>query len=252
MVVTTWDLNFLRSPQITGTFEHSTHALIILNQPFSFPLLHRLWRSTKWHCCADGGANRLFDSFPDNQDRLKWATQTPQVSEAKKLRTLERRFLPSLIKGDLDSIREDVRVFYEKQVKGHSKKKSRKLIATIQGVLVVQDEDQDSTDLMKCVSALQEKEKAEDSPVRPNHYANNFALILCHLAISHHSAWWSVWSFGSNYSYPFISSQIAQKTQARFCCDRWKCWLGSWRCRRILPAPFATATHRVLPRENMK
>ncbi|KIM39768.1 hypothetical protein M413DRAFT_446683 [Hebeloma cylindrosporum] len=125
MPATAWNVNFLRSPQITATNDHSTHALIILNQPFSFPLLHRLWHSTQWHCCADGGANRLFDSFSDNQDRLK--------------------FLPGLIKGDLDSIRPDVRQFYEDQ-----------------GVPVVPDEDQDSTDLMKCVSALEEKERAED------------------------------------------------------------------------------------------
>ncbi|KAJ7158807.1 thiamine pyrophosphokinase [Mycena filopes] len=46
-----------------------------------------------------------------------------------------------LIKGDLDSIREDVREFY-----------------TANGVLVVEDPDQYSTDLMKCVAAIQDKE----------------------------------------------------------------------------------------------
>ena len=48
---------------------------------------------------------------------------------------------------------------------------------TIQGVLVVRDEDQDSTDLMKCVVALEEKERAEDLPVRPCHHADNLVLI---------------------------------------------------------------------------
>jgi thiamine pyrophosphokinase len=36
-------------------------ALIILNQPFSLALLDRLWSSSHWKCCADGGANRLHD-----------------------------------------------------------------------------------------------------------------------------------------------------------------------------------------------
>ncbi|KAG6861035.1 hypothetical protein C0995_004738 [Termitomyces sp. Mi166 len=50
-------------------------------------------------------------------------------------------YLPDLIKGDLDSIRDDVRSFYQSL-----------------GVPVVHDADQDSTDLMKCVSAIEEKE----------------------------------------------------------------------------------------------
>jgi hypothetical protein len=31
---------------------------------------------------------------------------------------------------------------------------------------------------MKCVAALEEKERVEDSPVRPRHHANNLVLIL--------------------------------------------------------------------------
>ncbi|CCM04310.1 uncharacterized protein FIBRA_06481 [Fibroporia radiculosa] len=53
-------------------------------------------------------------------------------------------YLPDLIKGDLDSLRDDVRRYYASQ-----------------GVPIVLDHDQDSTDLMKCVDALIDKEKAE-------------------------------------------------------------------------------------------
>ena len=59
------------------------------------------------------------------------------------------RYLPDLIKGDLDSLRPDVRAFYEAH-----------------GVPVVQQDDQDSTDLMKCIQALEEKERRENNGVR--------------------------------------------------------------------------------------
>ena len=68
----TWDVNFLRAGSQAAD---QPHALIILNQPFSVPLLQRLWNSTEWRCCADGGANRLHDVFlkvPDgNEARLR-------------------------------------------------------------------------------------------------------------------------------------------------------------------------------------
>ena len=44
--------------------------MIILNQPFSIELLNVLWNNCRWHCCADGGANHLYDVFehPEIQD----------------------------------------------------------------------------------------------------------------------------------------------------------------------------------------
>ncbi|KAF8656841.1 hypothetical protein AX16_002389 [Volvariella volvacea WC 439] len=93
-----WNIEFLQSEEV---------------------LLQRVWNSSEWHCCADGGANRLYDI----------------------LGPLREQYLPDLIKGDLDSLRNDVRDYY-----------------TSKGVPVVQDHDQDSTDLMKCVYALEEVE----------------------------------------------------------------------------------------------
>jgi len=122
---THWSLPFL---QTGDEASRSKTALIILNQPFSKALLRRLWHATNWHCCADGGANRLHDVL--NGDRVN-------------------DYLPDLLKGDLDSVREDVRRYYETR-----------------GVRVVRDDDQNSTDLMKCIRALQEKEEADgvDTP----------------------------------------------------------------------------------------
>ncbi|KAI0749579.1 thiamine pyrophosphokinase [Daedaleopsis nitida] len=119
--VTPWEISFL------DPLRQSRNALIVLNQPFSFPLLHRLWQSSTWHACADGGANRLHDVLQDCDGR-----------------DLRHLYTPDLIKGDLDSLRDDVRLYYSSR-----------------GVRIVRDDDQEATDLMKCIAALVEDEKAE-------------------------------------------------------------------------------------------
>ncbi|KAF8149854.1 thiamine pyrophosphokinase Thi80 [Crassisporium funariophilum] len=124
VVRTSWNVRFLQARNATNSSPQIGHALIILNQPFSLALLQRVWNSSQWHCCADGGANRLFDSFSLAKER--------------------EQYFPDLITGDLDSLRPDVREYYSSH-----------------GIPVIQNEDQNSTDLMKCVAAIQEKEKSE-------------------------------------------------------------------------------------------
>ncbi|KAG6810486.1 hypothetical protein H0H92_011666 [Tricholoma furcatifolium] len=116
----TWNVHFLQPQDPSAA---ASRSLIILNQPFSRELLNRVWNSCSWRLCADGGANRLYDTFSDDpESRTKYA--------------------PDLIKGDLDSLRDDVRSYYSSL-----------------GVPVIQDEDQDTTDLMKCVETIEEREK---------------------------------------------------------------------------------------------
>ena len=67
--------------------------------------------------CADGGANRLYDAFPD------------------KLLS----FLPAVVAGDLDSIRPDVQQHFQKAG----------------SEIVDQSHDQDTTDLQKCLSQIE-------------------------------------------------------------------------------------------------
>mmetsp|Transcript_11503 Transcript_11503/g.15003 ORF Transcript_11503/g.15003 Transcript_11503/m.15003 type:complete len:316 (-) Transcript_11503:421-1368(-) len=91
-------------------------ALIILNTNCCGPSFQRLWDISTFHLCADGGANRLHDSLPP---------------------PLRNKYVPSVIKGDLDSLRDDVKDFY------------RDL-----GTKIIRDGDQNCNDFYKCLNEL--------------------------------------------------------------------------------------------------
>jgi thiamine pyrophosphokinase len=134
--ITHWSLPFLQLRQGANNDASGSRkatALIILNQPFSRPLLRRLWQASDWHCCADGGANRLHDLLlrSRNDDAATTTTTTTTTTVAATATTttpadlfIQRGttttgvddYLPDLIKGDLDSVREDVRLYYENRV----------------------------------------------------------------------------------------------------------------------------------------
>jgi thiamine pyrophosphokinase len=106
---THWSLPFL---QTHNEAPRSKTALIILNQPFSKALLRHLWHATDWHCCADGGANRLHDVLNcDTGDAIDTTITTASAASDR-----VDDYLPDLLKGDLDSVREDVRRYYETRV----------------------------------------------------------------------------------------------------------------------------------------
>jgi len=95
-------------------------ALLILNQPIhKVNKFVQLWKSSQIHICVDGGTNRLHDWYIDQK--------------------IDEKFIPDLICGDLDSIKDEIREFYEQ--KGT---KSIKLL------------DQDSTDFQKTLKLLVE------------------------------------------------------------------------------------------------
>ncbi|OCB88768.1 Thiamin pyrophosphokinase [Sanghuangporus baumii] len=130
MSVRQWSTPFLQPVSSKTTANEERRALIILNQPFSAELLKRVWHACKWHACADGGANRLWDVL-----QLQTSSDL-EISD----------FVPEIIKGDLDSLRCDVRENFAKL-----------------GVPIIKDEDQNSTDLMKCMSAIEEIESSTPS-----------------------------------------------------------------------------------------
>ncbi|KAG2230062.1 hypothetical protein INT48_005390 [Thamnidium elegans] len=99
-------------------------CLIILNQPITHvDSFNRLWDNASFRFVADGGSNRIYDAFKHDQRILA-------------------RYIPDEIRGDLDSIRPEVRSYYESK-----------------SVTITKKTEQDSTDFMKCVALLKEKEK---------------------------------------------------------------------------------------------
>lgn len=94
------------------------NALIILNQKIELPVFLDLWQQYSLRVCADGGANRLFDYFTTESDRLA--------------------HIPDFIIGDLDSLRDDVRQWY-----------------AARGCVVIRQSTQYATDLHKCLDLVQ-------------------------------------------------------------------------------------------------
>src|SRR5262245_50638433 len=107
---TLWNLTFLDPlcPIPDKCLDEETRrALVILNQPFSPSLLRRLWNSSSYRCCADGGANWLHDIL-DSLQHIDSLTESSNLGGVDKA----DRYLPDLIAGDLDSIRPDVQGYY--------------------------------------------------------------------------------------------------------------------------------------------
>ncbi|KAG5647410.1 hypothetical protein DXG03_000481 [Asterophora parasitica] len=119
------EANPCQAKDATGYRRKIMLALPQLKQIDATPLFDRVWNASDWRSCADGGANRLYDTF----------SETPESRSA---------FLPDLVKGDFDSIRDDVRAYYAQQ-----------------GSTIIQDKDENSTDLMKCLFELEKRERAE-------------------------------------------------------------------------------------------
>ncbi|MCO5572933.1 hypothetical protein L7F22_026694 [Adiantum nelumboides] len=98
------------------------NVLVVLNYQLPLIILS-LWEQACFHICADGGANRLYDYLPE-----LLPSDDPTA--------VRTRYKPDVIKGDLDSIRVEVKAFYE----------------GIGTVVIDESHDQDTTDLHKCIS----------------------------------------------------------------------------------------------------
>ncbi|BGP12555.1 hypothetical protein JCM10213_004860 [Rhodosporidiobolus nylandii] len=134
-----WDTHTLLNPP-TGPAAHP-NALIILNTPLPpQPLFRKLWAAASVRYCADGGANRLFDRFVKGKGRAEG--EWDDESDGR-----EENWLPDLVLGDLDSLRKDVKAYYESK-----------------SVPVERDGDEYSTDFGKNVARLSSLEQATQQP----------------------------------------------------------------------------------------
>ncbi|GAA5905192.1 thiamine diphosphokinase [Sporobolomyces salmoneus] len=123
---TVWDTRSF----LTSSSGHRETALIILNTPLPpQPLFERIWKTARVRYCADGGANRLFDRFVKGKGK------------SEDFQGGDEEWLPDLVLGDLDSLRPDVKEFYESK-----------------GIDVRHDPDEYSTDLGKNVNELSKYE----------------------------------------------------------------------------------------------
>ncbi|XP_071846940.1 thiamine pyrophosphokinase 1-like isoform X2 [Apostichopus japonicus] len=99
--------------------------LILLNQPFSHQQKHLdvLWEQSSLQAVTDGANNSLYE--------LMKAENTT-------------RFVPDLVTGDFDSIREEVKSFMEEK-----------------GSKIIHTPDQDKTDFRKCLEIVADQVKNE-------------------------------------------------------------------------------------------
>uniref|UniRef100_A0A0E0L1N5 Thiamine pyrophosphokinase n=1 Tax=Oryza punctata TaxID=4537 RepID=A0A0E0L1N5_ORYPU len=104
----------------------AAYALLVLNQRLP-RFAHLLWDRAQVRVCADGGANRVFDGMPE-----LFPGEDPDE--------VRRRYKPDVIKGDLDSIRPEVKEYY----------------SNMGTKIVDESHDQDTTDLHKCVTFITE------------------------------------------------------------------------------------------------
>uniref|UniRef100_A0A0E0DQM6 thiamine diphosphokinase n=1 Tax=Oryza meridionalis TaxID=40149 RepID=A0A0E0DQM6_9ORYZ len=130
----------------------AAYALLVLNQrlPRFAP---RLWDRAQVRVCADGGANRVFDGMPElfpGQDPDEVRRSVPVFLFLVFVFVLlcgggggggrAARYKPDVIKGDLDSVRPEVKEYY----------------SNMGTQIVDESHDQDTTDLHKCVAFITE------------------------------------------------------------------------------------------------
>uniref|UniRef100_A0ACD5TGJ8 Uncharacterized protein n=1 Tax=Avena sativa TaxID=4498 RepID=A0ACD5TGJ8_AVESA len=123
---------FLLPSSTTPAGSAEAYAVVVLNQrlPRFAPLL---WDRAQVRVCADGGANRVFDGMPE-------------LLPGQDADDVRFRYKPDVIKGDMDSVRPEVKEYY----------------SNLGTKIVDQSHDQDTTDLHKCIAFIIENSPTAD------------------------------------------------------------------------------------------
>ena len=133
--------SFVFTPDATEAFPT---ALILLNSTSpssSLPFLRAVWRCASLHIAADGAAGRLYRSIITSVDGAGVKTLPPSPEAIAALNSQ----LPNIVCGDWDSIDKESESFYRAA-----------------GCTMIADpEDQDSTDLMKCLQEVKRRQNIE-------------------------------------------------------------------------------------------
>lgn len=97
----------------------SQSVLLILNQEINITQIFlKLWNNYDLRVCADGGANRLYNFFKDNDSE-------------------RAKYLPDYIVGDFDSLKVETEEYYKNA-----------------GVVIIKQETQNSTDFTKSLNLI--------------------------------------------------------------------------------------------------
>ncbi len=167
-------IHFIKSPFLTPNQNEEyqlaqvsyENVMIILNSPIEVfpqptttklssslsyninPIFDKLWNISSYKVCADGGANRLYDV---TYKKVLSNDNTNNNNE----KSNHQEYIPDLIKGDLDSVHENIQEYYKSK-----------------GCMIIQDFDQDTNDLDKALEAIREWWIAKKNVEKQSHNSN--------------------------------------------------------------------------------
>jgi len=135
------------TPSLSPSPSSSHTALIILNNAIDSDVFPMLYRLSRIRIYADGGSNRVYDTYVNNTSSASTSSTVTAnhhhdvnnnssngiLTNSHATSVPRDPYLPTVLVGDFDSIRSDVRHYYE----------------SVQHIPTIYDPDVDATDFRK-------------------------------------------------------------------------------------------------------